>query len=83
MTTKDCLVLQHNKYIAYLQIYAGFCLAIIAGQAFRLFEVKSDLFGIIIINNFVMAVIVGVIGLVFFRSKLKAIEHGMANCHRQ
>lgn len=53
--SKNKAILIHNKYLAYTQILAVFCVALIAGQYFKLFEISSDFIGVIIINNFVFA----------------------------
>ena len=74
MAKKDSLVLQHNRIISYLQILTGICVAIWAGQVFKLFEIKSDILGLIIINNFAIAIMVGLIGWYYLRRKLKTIE---------
>ena len=73
---KDSLFLGHNKYIAYLQILAGFVIALIAAQAFNLFEINSNfIWGSIVVNNFVVGFLTGCIGLYFFRRNLKEIEN--------
>ncbi|MDO8538308.1 MAG: hypothetical protein Q7S21_05470 [archaeon] len=74
MTVKEKLILRHNKYIAYLQILAGLTISLMAAAVFKLLEISSELFGIFIINNFVVAIIIGAIGLYFFRKRLKKIE---------
>ena len=81
MTAKDCLILRHAKYITYMQIYAGFCLAIMASGIFGILKIEHDLFGVIIINNFVLAVILGILGVIFFRHKLKSIENSIKTKH--
>jgi len=74
MTLKDKLVLRHNKYIAYMQILAALVLSLVVADVFNLFEIKSDFFGIFFVNNFSVAIIIGTIGLYFFRRRLKKIE---------
>ncbi len=75
MTAKDKFVLQHNRQVVYLQILAGMVIALIAAQAFSLFEIKSQfLNGVIVVNNFVVGFIIGVVGFFFIRNKLKQIE---------
>ncbi|PIU21645.1 MAG: hypothetical protein COT15_01225 [Candidatus Diapherotrites archaeon CG08_land_8_20_14_0_20_34_12] len=72
--SKDRAVLLHNKYIAYLQIFSALCIGLIAGQYFKLFEIYSNFFGVIIFNNYVLAIILGFIGFLYFRKKLENIE---------
>ena len=46
-----------------------------AAQVFNLFTIQTVILqGIIQINNFIVAIIVGLIGLWFFRKKLKQLE---------
>lgn len=80
MTSKDSLTLRHNKYIVYTQIWAAFCLSIIASDVFNVFKIETNFFQIVIINNFVLAVILGILGLMFFRWKLKEIESKIEKC---
>lgn len=57
-----------------MQILAALCVALIAGQIFEVFIISSDLFGVLIVNNFVVAGIVGFLGFLFLRKKLEEIE---------
>ena len=74
--SKQKQILRHAKYLVYTQILAGLCIALIAGQYFNLFAISSDFFGVVIINNFVSAVIIGFVGFLFLRRKLEEIENG-------
>ena len=79
MTLKESLTLQHNKYIAYAQIWAGFCLAILAADYFNVLEIRTVVLQSIVFNNWLVALGCGVMGLYFFRVKLKEIEWQVAH----
>ena len=72
--SKDRDLLRHAKYLVYMQILAALCVALIAGQYFKLFTIQSDFLGVVIINNFVSAGILGFVGFMFLRRKLEEIE---------
>ncbi len=75
MTSKDSFTLQHNKYVAYLQIWAAFCLAIMAGSFFGIIKIQTYIFPAIFLNNFIAAVVLGFVGLLFFRSQMHQLEN--------
>ncbi len=79
MTLKDSWTLQHNKYIAYIQIWAAFCLAILASDYFNIFEIRTVVWQAIFINNWIVGISFGLIGLLFFRSKINRIEMRLAH----
>lgn len=64
----------HNKYLVYMQILGAFCVALIAGQYFNLFQISSDFLGVIIVNNFAFSIIIGFVGFLYLRKRLKEIE---------
>ncbi len=74
MTLKSSLTLRHTKYVAYVQIWAAFCLAIFASQFLGVVEIRTSTQQIIAINNFVIAILFGLTGFFFFRSRLRRIE---------
>lgn len=78
MTLKDSLTLRHNKYIAYSQIWAGFCLAVYASVYFNWFEIRTSFFQTVIIDNFFLAMMFALLGLIYFRPKLSRIEQRLA-----
>ncbi|MBI4043200.1 MAG: hypothetical protein HY393_00145 [Candidatus Diapherotrites archaeon] len=71
--SKSNILLKHAKYLMFLQILAGLCIALIAGQYFN-FPISLGILGLIKINNFVLAVILGFIGFLHLNKKLMEFE---------
>jgi len=57
-----------------MQIWAAFCLAILASGTFTDFKINTNFFQLFIFDNFVVSSILGVLGLFFFRYSLRKIE---------
>lgn len=60
-----------------MQIWAAFCISIIAAGIFNVLVIDHELIGYIVLNNGSVAGILGVAGLIFFRRKLHKIENEM------
>ena len=82
-SSNDFLVLQHNRYVAYAQIWAGLCLAIWAAEFLDILEIRSTLFTFIVLNNWLVAAGLGVAGLSFFQDKLHLVENQVAQREAQ
>lgn len=74
MTVLKNLQLRHTKCIAYMQIYAAFVLAMIASGFVTDLQFNYPLIPAVVLNNFSFAAITGLLGLRFFRNKIKKIE---------
>jgi hypothetical protein len=81
MTLSNSLTLRHNKYVAYIQIWAAFCLAILASDFFNFFEIRTNIAQFFVLNNFRVALMLGVIGYMYFRSQLHFIERMARSPH--
>lgn len=81
MTLSNSLTLRHNKYVAYVQIWAAFCLTILASDFFNFFEIRTNIAQFFVLNNFLVALMLGVVGYMYFRSQLHTIERTARSPH--
>lgn len=81
MTLSNSLTLRHNKYVAYVQIWAAFCFTILASDFFNFLEIRTNIAQFFVLNNFIVAIMLGAIGYAYFRSQLHFIERTARSPH--